>query len=118
MLRALSTRRSYHGYDRIGESSSDAPEMQLRRVTSVPAGVFDFVSSKEVAKPELVGFPSAKSQAKTAKKIGKIHPLFGIFLGKSRKKVTARPEFSRYVEYVKEGGLWNKDTSSPVMFYK
>ncbi|GAB4848548.1 hypothetical protein Ancab_003254 [Ancistrocladus abbreviatus] len=106
MLRAFSTRRSYHGYDRMGESSSDAPDMQLKRATSVPAGVFDFVSSKELGKPELVGCPSDKSQAKTAKKAGKIHPLFSLFTGKSRKtKATARPEFSRYLEYVKEGGL-------------
>ncbi|GMH24571.1 hypothetical protein Nepgr_026414 [Nepenthes gracilis] len=122
MFRSLSTRRSYHGYDRLGiESSSPADAadggvdmhmmkssssaggvgVQMKRTVSVPAGVFDFRFSKKQGTTLELG-------AKEAKKASKIHPLFGLFDGKKRKKKwTARPEISRYLEYVKEGGGWN-----------
>ncbi|KAJ6678654.1 PROTEIN SHROOM-LIKE [Salix viminalis] len=41
------------------------------------------------------------------RKGSKSHPLFSLCDGAGRKKnTTARPEFARYLQYVKEGGVW------------
>ncbi|KAK2965904.1 hypothetical protein RJ640_011151 [Escallonia rubra] len=114
MFRALSTRRSRRGYDRLAdESSIDLLEEKLRRATSLPAKFFG--ASKEVgAEQKFV----ANSAVKQAKKASKIHPIFSLFDRRRRKKATAKPEFARYMEYLKEGGRWDMNTDMPVMYYK
>ncbi|GFY80390.1 hypothetical protein Acr_01g0001990 [Actinidia rufa] len=58
-------------------------------------------------------------QVKQVKKASKIHPIFGLtFETRRRKKATAKPEFARYVEYVKEGGAWDVSSNMPVIYYK
>uniref|UniRef100_A0A0R0FZ26 Uncharacterized protein n=1 Tax=Glycine max TaxID=3847 RepID=A0A0R0FZ26_SOYBN len=47
----------------------------------------------------------------------KNHPLLSFF-GSSKKKTTARPEFARYHEYLKEGDMWDLNSNKPVMYYK
>ena len=55
---------------------------------------------------------------KQAKK-DKIHPIFGLmFVTCRRKKATARLEFARYVENVKEGRTRDVSSNMPVIFYK
>ncbi|XP_019172908.1 PREDICTED: uncharacterized protein LOC109168348 isoform X2 [Ipomoea nil] len=104
MLRSLTTRKSPLAYEQL---TDEAPlfEPKLSRTTSVPSakngGVFTSSSSKKVTMSS-----ETKSQAKKAEKASKIHPIFSLFDGRRKsKKVTARPEFSRYMEYLKEGGF-------------
>ncbi|TYH37877.1 hypothetical protein ES332_D12G071700v1 [Gossypium tomentosum] len=132
MLRAFSTRRNRDGYERLlVETEVEEPvissngqfEAQLNRARSVPARVFGL--SRKFNGPEL-GLPE-KCQEKSStttnsnKKGGKsktIHPLFSLFDGRRKKKTTAKPEFARYIEYLKEGGMWDMNANTPVIHYK
>lgn len=137
LFRALSTRSRRGGYDRLldetntlsvndhggGGGGTDTYQAVLKRVTSVPASML-FGSSKKKLDHE-TGFLGRNSKPKQqqppakSKKGGKSHPVFSLFEGKWRKKkVTANPDFSRYIEYLKEGGMWNKDTNSAAIYYK
>lgn len=117
MFRALSTCGSHRRYERLGDEPTAGLllEAKLKRVTSLPAKMF---GSSTKFTPELT-FPD-KSQVKQAKKVTKSHPLFSLFDSTRRrrkKKTTARPEFARYLEYVKEGGLWDMNSNKPVIYY-
>ncbi|KAJ0239016.1 Uncharacterized protein HA466_0235360 [Hirschfeldia incana] len=109
MIRALSTRKDRGGYKKLdGENEGEeAAGVRLLegKVQSVPV---------EVKKP-------------VEKTGGSVHPLFSFFdIGLQRKnkkkkkknKTTAKPEFSRYLEYVKEGGVWDGTSNGPVIYYK
>lgn len=104
MLRSLTTRKSPLAYEQLID---EVPlfEPKLSRTTSVPSaknGVFSSPSKKVMMSES----SETKSQAKKAEKVSKIHPIFSLFDGRRKsKKVTARPEFSRYMEYLKEGGF-------------
>ncbi|CDY30774.1 BnaC07g16740D [Brassica napus] len=108
MIRALSTRKDRGGYKKLGgEKEEEAAGVRLLegKVQSVPA---------EVKKP--------------VEKTGRsVHPLLSFFdIGSQKKKkktkkkttTTAKPEFSRYLEYVKEGGVWDATSNGPVIYYK
>ncbi|KAJ8567546.1 hypothetical protein K7X08_019754 [Anisodus acutangulus] len=106
MFRALSTRRDYRGYDElIKDEAPSAPlvEPKLIRNTSVPASKMFSPSRKEKSSEQ--NFPMSPQLNKEAKKASKIHPIFSLFETKKKKKATARPEFSRYIQYVREGGF-------------
>ncbi|CAO2830489.1 unnamed protein product [Amaranthus hypochondriacus] len=133
LFRALSTRRSQRGggYDRLldethgmsNDSAFSSDHAVLKRVTSVPASILFGSSSKKVGfESDYVGKnikTKHHQQEAKAKKGGKSHPVFSLFEGKwKKKKLTANPDFSRYVEYLKEGGMWNKNTNSPIIYYK
>ncbi|KAG2327295.1 hypothetical protein Bca4012_036297 [Brassica carinata] len=106
MIRALSTRKDRGGYKKLGgENEEEAAGVRLLegKVQSVPV---------EVKKP-------------VEKTGGSVHPLLSFFdIGLQRKKknkkskTTAKPEFSRYLEYVKEGGVWDGTSNGPVIYYK
>lgn len=104
----MSTRRDYRGYEElIKEEEPSAPILgkpKLSRNGTVPAAAkFFSSSSKKVTSEENF---RAISQLKEAKKASKIHPIFSLFeTKKKKKKPTARPEFSRYIQYVREGGF-------------
>ncbi|OMO84436.1 hypothetical protein COLO4_22043 [Corchorus olitorius] len=125
MLRAFSTRRSRHGYERLleveGEEQQQQPvanmEAQLKRARSVPARVFGLSRSRklgELALPET----SQPKKPSSSNKVTKSHPLFSLFYGSRKKKTTAKPEFARYIEYLKEGGMWDMSKNTPVLYYK
>lgn len=132
MFRAFSTTKNRHGYNKLTDdaqpfmSDNDlVAAAKLKRVHSVPAASKDLQHpqyqqqkySLKDSKQYTFGFSTKESKAKTAsvssspaklaKKASKIHPLFGLFDPKSKKKTITRAEFGRYLEYVKEGGLWN-----------
>ncbi|KAL2926398.1 Beta-hexosaminidase subunit B1 [Bienertia sinuspersici] len=139
LFRALSTRRSQRGggYDRLSDETvaindatlSDADhhhhhhhhhhghDTVLKRVTSVPASMLFGSSSKKVGLE--TNYPGSNSKPKQSKKSSgnkSSHPVFSLFEGKwKKKKITANPDFSRYIEYLKEGGMLNKNTNSPVL---
>lgn len=48
----------------------------------------------------------------------KSHPIFSFMDFAGKKKATAKPEMVRYVEYLKEGGMWDSDSNKPVIYYK
>ncbi|PSS36491.1 Sodium/potassium-transporting ATPase subunit alpha-1 like [Actinidia chinensis var. chinensis] len=115
MFRALRTRTNGCGYERVAdEPSGGGFEAKLKRVTTLPAKLLG--SCRKIS-PES-NFPD-NFQVKQAKKASKIHPIFGLtFETHRRKKATAKPEFARYVEYVKEGGAWDVSSNMPVIYYK
>ncbi|KAA3461149.1 Retrovirus-related Pol polyprotein from transposon TNT 1-94 [Gossypium australe] len=127
MLRAFSTRRNRDGYERLlVETEVEEPvipsngqfEAQLKRARSVPARVFGL--SRKFNGPEL-GLPekcqekssTTTNSNKKGSKSKTIHPLFSLFDGRRKKKTTAKPEFARYIEYLKEGGMWDKNANTP-----
>ncbi|KAJ7953031.1 Sodium/potassium-transporting ATPase subunit alpha-1 like [Quillaja saponaria] len=116
MFRALSTRKSYGKYERLGEEPSiGVLGIEYKRTASLPARIFN---SSRKSRPE----PAAveKKQVKPDKKVTKekSHPLFNIFDLRHKKKMTAKPEFARYIEYLKEGGMWDSKSNMPVIYYK
>ena len=125
MLRAFSTRKSRGGYERLLEAEVDEPvtsighfEAQLKRARSVPARVFGLSRkfNQELALPEK---SQVKSSSSSNKKVTKsTHPLFSLFDARRKKKTTAKPEFARYLEYLKEGGMWDMNANIPVIYYK
>ncbi|XP_022859884.1 uncharacterized protein LOC111380528 [Olea europaea var. sylvestris] len=100
MFRALSTRKGRQGYEQLTDETEPVKDPlgpKLSKSRTLPAKFFNS-SPKNLT-------PVAAEQAK---KVSKIHPFFSIFVDsrRRRKKATAKPEFSRYVEYLKEGGMY------------
>ncbi|OAY60773.1 uncharacterized protein LOC110627330 [Manihot esculenta] len=134
MLRAFSTRRSSHrgGYERLlsDESAVAAPDDlevgTLKRSKTLPAPPPPSLRSSSTAKKFLsqLGFPndsqshhnSVKSCARN--KANKSHPLLSLFDARRKRKTTAKPEFTRYLEYLREGGVWDVSSNMPVIYYK
>ncbi|XP_056170022.1 uncharacterized protein LOC115668894 [Syzygium oleosum] len=116
MFRAFSTRRGRGRYEKLGNEQLPAiPPLEagkLKRTASLPAGVL----GSPVNPTQEVTVP-AVPQGKPPKKVNKSHPLFSLFDSRRKKKITARPELARYLEYVKEGGLWGADSNKPVIYY-
>ncbi|XP_015065127.1 uncharacterized protein LOC107010363 [Solanum pennellii] len=109
MFRAMSTRRDYRGYGVLNKGEEDeeacAPILgkpKLSRNRTAPASAaakFFSSSSKKVTSEDNF---RASAQLKEA---SKVHPIFSLFETKRKKKATARPEFSRYIQYLREGGF-------------
>ncbi|KAK9678408.1 hypothetical protein RND81_11G209400 [Saponaria officinalis] len=126
MFRAMSSTKGRRGgYDKLLDESNDNPSVNnqdnavLKRAISVPARVLFGSSTRKLNSSSSSETSSPANNSKTKKKSEKVHPVFSLFDGKSwkkKKKLTANPDFSRYIEYLKEGGVWNKDTNnSPVI---
>jgi hypothetical protein len=108
MFRALSTRRSHRRYEKL----ADEPAVGTLEV-SLPARVFGSLTKSTLE----LAFPDS-SQVKHTNKVTKSHPLFSLFNARRKKKTTAKPEFARYLEYLKEGGVWDMNSNMPVIYYK
>ncbi|CAK9320679.1 unnamed protein product [Citrullus colocynthis] len=110
--------RCPHRYERLGEDPTvSLLEGRLKRATSLQTRVLGSGSRKltsEIIFPEFAQ-PKQK-QSKKANKEG--HPLFSFFDFRRKRKSTARPEFARYLEYLKEGGLWDLKANAPVIYFK
>ncbi|XP_028774634.1 uncharacterized protein LOC114731591 [Neltuma alba] len=119
MFRSLTTRRG-HGigrYERLGkEGSAISPliPLELKRSTSLPVAA----SSRKAA--TFGGGLASNLQRQPTKKTTKekSHPLFSFMDFRRKKKPTSRPEFVRYLEYLKEGGMWDLNSNKPVIYYK
>ncbi|XP_010548315.1 PREDICTED: uncharacterized protein LOC104819775 [Tarenaya hassleriana] len=130
MLRALSTRaRSRHGYERLGdESSIFLKEGELKRSRTVPTWLSSNPPRNKLGRGSvpaiLEELPRQKSAARKKTKGKFSHPIFSLFEGlysnssSRKKKTTAKPEFSRYLEYLKEGGMWDPRSNMPVIYFK
>ena len=121
MFRSMSTRRGPSKYERLEKDSaaSGTSNGELKRSTSVPSRE----SSSYMKMAAGSTFGDINLQRNPTKKANnnhkeKSHPLFSFFNLRRKKKTTARPEFTRYLEYVKEGGMWDLDNNKPVIYYK
>ncbi|XP_019182497.1 PREDICTED: uncharacterized protein LOC109177565 [Ipomoea nil] len=115
MFKSLTKRKSPYSYKQLADDVAvvavdhDGGEPKLSRTRSWPppaaaAKGGSSAKKKVMTTSELHNFP-AKSQAKQMRKVSKILPIFSVFDSRKKKKATARPEFSRYLEYVREGGF-------------
>ncbi|XP_074302588.1 uncharacterized protein LOC141634262 [Silene latifolia] len=134
LLRALSTTKGRRGgYDKLLDETNDDSNTcvgnqqtpVLKRVMSVPERVL-FGSSSRKIKTTSSSYSSSspwernfqannnnnnnnnKSKKKQeTKKEGKVHPVFGLFDGRSwsKRKFTTNPDFSRYIDYLKVSGI-------------
>ncbi|KAL1217029.1 hypothetical protein V5N11_021380 [Cardamine amara subsp. amara] len=109
MIRALSTRRDRGRYKKLGDAEEAGVGLLEGKPQSVPAKLHG--QSPEVNKP-------------VEKTGGSVHPLLSFFdvslkrKKKTKKTTTTKPEFGRYLEYVKEGGVWDATSSGPVIYYR
>ncbi|XP_071739114.1 uncharacterized protein [Rutidosis leptorrhynchoides] len=117
MFRAMSMRKAHGGYEKlISESVSNETntllEAKMLRSATLPASFYgnypvQFVTEQK----KKISFIE-----KQVKKVSKIHPLFSLFERRNKKKkATAVPEFSRYLQYLKEGGIWRANSTKPIL---
>ncbi|XP_011016599.1 PREDICTED: uncharacterized protein LOC105120112, partial [Populus euphratica] len=108
MLRALNKQRNPNRYEKLDKepdtTSIDLLAGELETSESLPAREVSGSPKLCTLGPEPA--PQNVSSVKPSRrKDSKSHPLFSLCDGAGRKKKpTARPEFARYLEYVKEGG--------------
>lgn len=126
MFRSVSSRShpTHGGYEKLMDEAAavnnlPAEEMKLKR--------FPFLQSWLTTARDKTKTPAAKDDTIHYKSKAKCHPLINLFHGRSnnnKKKLkkknttTAGPEYSRYLQYVKEGGLWDVHSNSPVLYYR
>lgn len=127
MFRSASNKPGKY-YERLGEelaSGSSDPNEEFKRSTSVPSfrgmamasSSSSSSSASNSTNSNFVVNNNILQRNPTTKK--KSHPLLSFLdFGKRKKKSTARPEITRYIEYVKEGGMWDLDSNKPVIYYK
>ncbi|XXG64859.1 hypothetical protein AAC387_Pa05g2700 [Persea americana] len=124
MYRASVHQKSRRGYHRLGqETISDPSEpksaktpIKAKKVTILPVRM---LKTTKTTKPETtVSVPPQTTKCST-RDATRSHPLLN-FLGTSRRKkvATLKPEFIRYLEYMKEGGRWDADSNRPVIYFK
>lgn len=115
----MSTRRAPSGYEPlvIGGAPVDdlLTEAKMIRSRTLPT---NFFGDSPLAFDSKQRTPMSENVIdKQVKKASKVHPIFAIFERRSRKKkATAKPEFSRYMQYLKEGGSWNANESKPAIY--
>ncbi|XP_028760350.1 uncharacterized protein LOC114761928 [Neltuma alba] len=110
MFRSASSGRGAGKYEKLGEEASGSGDAsvkgELKRSTTL-------ASTRETG-ASLQRNPTKKKDSKE-----KSHPIFSFMdFGGKKKKTTARPEMVRYVEYLKEAGMWDLDSDEPVIYYK
>lgn len=123
MFRSMSTRRGPGGrYERLGKESATTVLLneEFKRSTSLPSRAYNS-SRRNMALGSTFGDinilqrnPTKKANNNSNKKS---HPLLSFLDLRRKKKTTAKPEFSRYLEYLKEGGMWDLNSSKPVIYY-
>ncbi|KAK1410426.1 hypothetical protein QVD17_36963 [Tagetes erecta] len=118
MFRAMSTRRDNKGYEPLvfGGAAVDDLLSEAKMIRSKTLPMNFFGDSPVTFESELKTPVRENVIDKQVKKASKIHPIFSIFEKRGRrKKATAKPEFSRYMQYLKEGGIWNANEPKPVI---
>ncbi|XP_004509283.2 uncharacterized protein [Cicer arietinum] len=120
----MSTRRGFGTgrYERLGKESTTTTLLneEFKRSTSLPSKASNN-SSRKVALGSTFG--DINLQRNQTKKVSnnsskKSHPLLSFLDLRRKKKTTAKPEFARYLEYLKEGGMWDLNSNKPVIYYK
>ncbi|KAL1369707.1 hypothetical protein HN51_000064 [Arachis hypogaea] len=126
MLRSMTTRRGPGRYEKLGKESSTTALLheEFKRSTSLPAHRTLSSSSRKMGSSALFGNinlqrnPTKRGNGNNNNNGSKkSHPLLSFLDLRKKSKTTARPEFARYVEYLKEGGMWDFKTNKPVIHY-
>lgn len=117
MFRAMSMRKVHGGYEKLISESNEEKvllEAKMVRSATLPASFYgDYPMQFVTEQKAKVSFIE-----KQVKKVSKIHPLFCLFERRNKKKkATATPEFSRYMQYLKEGGIWRANSTKPVIYW-
>ncbi|KAL2348548.1 hypothetical protein Fmac_002548 [Flemingia macrophylla] len=109
-IRSNSSQKGHAKYEKLDKEhvANETSNEEFKRSTSVPA-------SSSYSTFDLQRNPTKKANNNPKEKS---HPLFSFFDLRRKKKTTSRPEFARYLEYVKEGGMWDLNTNKPVIYYK
>ncbi|XP_071708526.1 uncharacterized protein [Rutidosis leptorrhynchoides] len=112
----MSTRKVHKEYEKlISESNekSKSLEAKMLRSATLPATFYgNYPVQFATEQKKKVSFIE-----KQMKKINKIHPLFSLFERRNKKKkATAIPEFSRYMQYLKEGGICHANSTMPSIY--
>ncbi|KAK7309306.1 hypothetical protein RJT34_05924 [Clitoria ternatea] len=123
MFRSNSTRRGPAKYEKLDKEYgvNGISNEELKRSTSLPSresssSIKNMGIGSTFKDTNLQRNPTKKANSSNPKE--KSHPLFSFFDLRRKKKTTAKPEFARYLEYVKEGGMWDLNSNQPVMYYK
>ncbi|CAI8609115.1 unnamed protein product [Vicia faba] len=120
MFRSMSRGFGTGRYERLGKESTSTTLLheEFKRSTSMPSRACN--SSRKMGLGStfrdinLQRNPTKKSNSSSNKKS---HPLFNFLDFRRKKKATARPEFARYLEYLKEGGMWDLSSNKPIIYY-
>ncbi|KAK7346415.1 hypothetical protein VNO80_20934 [Phaseolus coccineus] len=119
MFRSMSTRRGPGRYEKLGKESVTTALLNegFKRSTSLPSW-----GPNPSTKMALVSTYGDFNLQRNPTKKGinsekKSHPLLSFLALRRKKKTTAKPEFARYLEYLKEGGMWDLKSNKPVMHY-
>ncbi|XP_018482287.1 uncharacterized protein LOC108853368 [Raphanus sativus] len=136
MFRAMSTRKIHGGYEKLVEEepilnsvdgNSRDPVQEMKKTPTE--------KRKGGSVHPLLSLFNVRFQRKKKKSLatekptgGSVHPLLSLFnvrFQRKKKKTTkkksldtAKPEFARYMEYVKEGGVWDPNSNTPVIHYR
>ncbi|MED6159402.1 hypothetical protein PIB30_042027 [Stylosanthes scabra] len=124
MFRSMTTRGGPGRYERLGKESATTALLheEFQRSTSLPAHRA-LSSSRKIGASEFFGGGNINLQRNPTKKANnngsnkKSHPLLSFLHLRKKSKTAARPEFARYLEYLKEGGMWDLKTNKPVIYY-
>lgn len=115
--------KSRRGYHRLGqETISDPSEpksakvpIKVKKVTILPVRM---LKTAKTSKPEIAVSVPPKTTERSTRDAARSHPLLNFLGAPRRKKVaTLKPEFIRYLEYMKEGGRWDADANRPVIYF-
>ncbi|OIW11013.1 hypothetical protein TanjilG_22820 [Lupinus angustifolius] len=113
MFRSTSTIRGSSKYEKLekGYDGNETWNEELKRSTSLP-------STAQGSAFEGIKLHRNLTKKGNDNKKEKIHPLFNLLDFHRKKKTMAKPELSRYLDYLKEGGIWDSDSNKPVIYYK
>ncbi|RYR28373.1 hypothetical protein Ahy_B01g052484 isoform B [Arachis hypogaea] len=112
----MTTRRGPGRYEKLGKESSTTALLheEFKRSTSLP----EMGTSALFGNINLQRNPTKRGNGNNNNNGSKkSHPLLSFLDLRKKSKTTARPEFARYVEYLKEGGMWDFKTNKPVIHY-
>ncbi|KAL5704687.1 hypothetical protein ACHQM5_023077 [Ranunculus cassubicifolius] len=99
-------RKSRSGYEQLGVVFSTE---------------FNDITSEKEDKQAHAPAPAQISRSvsrSASKKVVTSHPIFNVPDARKSKKAMKKPEFMRYIQYMKEGGTWDADANRPSIYFK
>lgn len=77
---------------------------------------FSFDSSEDADAKAVKTKTKAKKPSK--RKDAKAHPVVAVIEASKMEKAAAKPEFLRYLEYMREAGTWDVQSEKPTIYFK
>ncbi|KAL6011371.1 hypothetical protein ACLOJK_001817 [Asimina triloba] len=121
---AMNRSKSHHGYLRLGRDYTH-DHVLLHPSDPKSASIPNQEEMTSVGPSQTAGAPKnftlekMDPKLKRSTKVAKNHPLLSFFeVSRKKKAPSAKPEFIRYLEYVKEGGTWDLHSNRPVIHFK